>query len=147
MSIANKLERLTTAHDEIIEKIIAKGGTVNDGDGFEEFPADIESIPTGGETYVTTLAGDGTSALNVTSIGNGVFHGHRTEEPSASSSYDIVGFYFIKQGNSVAFMVKNNYNGGAYRRQSNDTGIINVNSNAYLFTGDYAIYKVADAEY
>ena len=47
MSIADKLERLQTAKDNIAEAITAKGGTVNQGDGFEEFSSDIGTISSG----------------------------------------------------------------------------------------------------
>jgi len=45
MSIATNLQRLVTAKSDIADAITAKGGTVNSGDGFEEFPADILTIP------------------------------------------------------------------------------------------------------
>lgn len=44
-TIAENLERLTEARTDIANAIIAKGGTVASGDGFEEFPYDIENIP------------------------------------------------------------------------------------------------------
>ena len=47
MSIATNLQRLVDAKSDIAEAITAKGGTVNSGDGFEEFPDDIASIPSG----------------------------------------------------------------------------------------------------
>lgn len=47
-TIAQNLARLQTARISIADAITAKGGTVNNGDGFEDFPADISSIPSGG---------------------------------------------------------------------------------------------------
>ena len=47
-TIAQNLARLQTARISIADAITAKGGTVNNGDGFEDFPADIASIPSGG---------------------------------------------------------------------------------------------------
>jgi hypothetical protein len=47
-TIAENLTRLTTARTNIANAIAAKGGTVTSGDGFEEFPADIATIPSGG---------------------------------------------------------------------------------------------------
>ena len=47
-TIAQNLARLQTARTAIANAITAKGGTVNNGDGFEQFPADIASIPSGG---------------------------------------------------------------------------------------------------
>ena len=48
MSIATNLQRLVDAREDIADAITAKGGTVNQGDGFEEFPSDIATIPSGG---------------------------------------------------------------------------------------------------
>lgn len=45
MSIADKIQRLEIAKTNIGEAIVAKGGTVNEGDGFEEFANDIGEIP------------------------------------------------------------------------------------------------------
>lgn len=47
-TIAENLQRLVDAKSDIADAITAKGGTVNSGDGFEEFPADIATIPSGG---------------------------------------------------------------------------------------------------
>lgn len=47
MSIADKISRLQTAKENISDAITAQGGTVAEGDGFEEFANDIESISTG----------------------------------------------------------------------------------------------------
>ena len=43
-TIAQNLARLVAARTAIANAIINKGGTVNEGDGFEEFPDDIASI-------------------------------------------------------------------------------------------------------
>ncbi|MBQ2167693.1 MAG: hypothetical protein II449_00410 [Prevotella sp.] len=45
-TIAENLARLQVARTDIANAITAKGGTVTQGDGFEEFPADITTIPT-----------------------------------------------------------------------------------------------------
>ena len=47
-TIADNLQRLVDAKTAIAGAITAKGGTVNTGDGFEAFPADIATIPSGG---------------------------------------------------------------------------------------------------
>jgi hypothetical protein len=47
-TIAENLQRLVNARTAISDAITAKGGTVNAGDGFEDFPADIATIPSGG---------------------------------------------------------------------------------------------------
>lgn len=46
-TIAQNLARLQAARTAITGAITAKGGTVTAGDGFEEFPADIATIPSG----------------------------------------------------------------------------------------------------
>lgn len=53
-TIAENLQRLVDAKNDIIDAIIAKGGTVNEGDGLEEFPADIATIPVGGDSHFAT---------------------------------------------------------------------------------------------
>lgn len=47
-TIAENLQRLVGAKDDIAEAITAKGGTVASSDGLEEFAADIATIPSGG---------------------------------------------------------------------------------------------------
>ena len=47
-TIAQNLQRLVNAKSAISEAITAKGGTVSSGDGFEDFPTDIATIPSGG---------------------------------------------------------------------------------------------------
>ena len=47
-TIADNLQRLIDAKDDIADAITAKGGTVASGDGFEAFSADIATIPSGG---------------------------------------------------------------------------------------------------
>lgn len=47
-TITQNLQRLVNAKSAISAAITAKGGTVSTGDGFEEFPTDIASIPSGG---------------------------------------------------------------------------------------------------
>ena len=45
-TLATNLQRLVDAREDIADAITTMGGTVNQGDGFEEFPADILTIPT-----------------------------------------------------------------------------------------------------
>ena len=53
-TISQNLNRLQNAKTAIADAIIAKGGTVSSGDGFEDFANDIDSIPTGysGKPYL-----------------------------------------------------------------------------------------------
>ena len=48
MSIQDKITRLEAAKTNIATAITDRGGTVAAGDGFEEFPAAIATIPSGG---------------------------------------------------------------------------------------------------
>lgn len=50
-TIADNLQRLVDAKNDIADAIVAKGGTVNEGDGLEEFSADIATIPSGGDSH------------------------------------------------------------------------------------------------
>ena len=47
-TIAENLQRLIDAKEDIADAIIAKSGTVGANDGLEEFAADIATIPSGG---------------------------------------------------------------------------------------------------
>lgn len=49
-------QRYVQAHDDIANAITNKGGTVNTGDGFEDFAADIGSIPSANIQPVTILS-------------------------------------------------------------------------------------------
>lgn len=54
-TIAENLQRLIDAKDDIAAAITAKGGTVAQGDGLEEFPAAINGISTGVDTSSDTV--------------------------------------------------------------------------------------------
>lgn len=54
-TIAENLQRLVDAKDDIAAAIVAKGGTVAQGDGLEEFPAAINGISTGVDTSSDTV--------------------------------------------------------------------------------------------
>lgn len=53
-TIEQNLTKLVNARTSIANAITAKGGTVAQGDGFEEFPADIATIPAGGGSVPTS---------------------------------------------------------------------------------------------
>lgn len=76
-TIADNLLRLQTARTAIATAITAKGGTVTQGDGFEEFPADIATIPSGGGTVRSGIIASSANISNLTGnvyrIGNIVF--------------------------------------------------------------------------
>lgn len=54
-TIAENLTRLVTAKTDIANAITTMGGTVNAGDGLEEFPVDILGIPSGGKAELSTV--------------------------------------------------------------------------------------------
>ena len=63
-TIQQNLTRLQTAKSDISSAITTMGGVVIEGDGFEDFPSDILTIPSGGSIEGTiTCAASGT--LNV----------------------------------------------------------------------------------
>jgi hypothetical protein len=57
-TIAENLTKLQAARTSIADAIVQKGGTVSQGDGFEDFPSDIATIPAGGSGSATKLSGE-----------------------------------------------------------------------------------------
>lgn len=67
MSIATQIEALQADKTAIANAITAKGGTVNAGDGFDDFASDIATIPSGGgASYGDKLAEVDLGALSCT---------------------------------------------------------------------------------
>lgn len=144
MSIADKLTRLENARLATIGAIEEMGGTVNEGDGFESFPADIRTIPQGGgEEFVKSYTGDGGRVLDTSDLPSGLYHGHI--QGTATANADAVGFYLLKQDLLAAYMIKSK--AGNYRNYVSQNGQINSNSANFLFTGTYDVYKVSELEY
>jgi hypothetical protein len=54
-TIAENLQRLVDAKEDIADAIITNGGTVTSGDGFEDFPADINTITANIDTIVSAV--------------------------------------------------------------------------------------------
>ena len=52
-SVSQNLIRLQNARTAIANKITSLGGTVSQNDGFEEFPNDLDTIPTGSSSVET----------------------------------------------------------------------------------------------
>lgn len=69
-TIAENLQRLIDAKEDIADAITAKGGTVGDNDGLEEFAADIATIPSGsvGHTVIVTTIPN--AEVTLTSLDN-----------------------------------------------------------------------------
>lgn len=86
-TIAQNLQRLVTAKNAISSAITAKGGTVNSGDGLEEFPADIATIPAG--SYSTVKL---TSNVPVAIIGS-----DSKTRVKCSFSAEVTGDYTIQE--------------------------------------------------
>ena len=71
-TIAENLQRLIDAKEDIADAITAKGGTVGANDGLEEFASDIATIPDYKPTLTDLIERDITSIVvpdTVTSIG------------------------------------------------------------------------------
>lgn len=79
-TIAENLTKLQTARTNIASAITAKGGTVSQGDGFEDFPSDIATIPSGsgGAAYYTRYKAT-SSTSTLTKIGFGIVGDKGTE--------------------------------------------------------------------
>ena len=79
-TINENLQRLQTCKSNISSAITTKGGTVSSGDGFEEFPVDIATIPTTKSIYAflyltvdagatATVSKSGTTLTQISSAG------------------------------------------------------------------------------
>lgn len=79
-TIAENLTKLQTARTNIASAITAKGGTVSQGDGFEDFATDIATIPSGsgGAAYYTRYKAT-SSTSTWTSLGFGIVGDKGTE--------------------------------------------------------------------
>lgn len=64
MSIATQIAALQQDKTDIATAITNKGGTVNSGDGFDDFAADIATIPSGGGDTVTATNNTGSAISN-----------------------------------------------------------------------------------
>ena len=67
-TIADNLARLQQAKSDIANAIITKGGTVNSGDGLEDFATDIGTIPSGGGFQPITVNIEEQSSLYCKSV-------------------------------------------------------------------------------
>ena len=69
-SVSQNLIRLQNARTAIANKITSLGGTVSQNDGFEEFPNDLDTIPSGYSlvTGSASVQGTGTTLLTPTYV-------------------------------------------------------------------------------
>lgn len=67
-TIAENLARLQTSRTDIANAITAKGGTVNIGDGFEDFASAIAGIPDGTEILDLTTSDSTVTTNNVHAV-------------------------------------------------------------------------------
>ena len=71
-TIADNLDRLLGARDDIAAAITAKGGTVASGAGLEDFAAAIADIPGSSELPTNFLLGDGTAYIKTGIVPNSI---------------------------------------------------------------------------
>lgn len=69
-TIAENLQRLVDAKEDIADAITAKGGTVGANDGLEDFAADIASIPSGGAGHTVIVTTIPNAEVTLTSLNN-----------------------------------------------------------------------------
>lgn len=67
-TIAENLQRLVDAKEDIADAITAKGGTVGANDGLEDFAADIASIPSGGAGHTVIVTTIPNAEVTLTSL-------------------------------------------------------------------------------
>lgn len=90
-TIEQNLTKLINAKTSIANAITAKGGTVSQGDGFEDFPSDIATIPSGsgGAAYYTRYKAT-SSTSTLTSLGFGIVGDKGTEGSIFVAIYGLV---------------------------------------------------------
>lgn len=122
-TIAQNLQRLVTAKDAISSAITAKGGTVNSGDGLEEFPADIATIPAGSYSIVK-LASNAPRALF-----------NDKERVVCSFSAEVTGDYVIQE---YGLLYSNNGSHTSADFVIDNVDGTNVKKGANLYSGNIA---------
>lgn len=119
-TITENLQRLVTVKTNIANAITEMGGTVNDGDGFEAFPADIATIPTGGSENELEIHVDDIS-ISVTSQSSSI---------SKTNSVYAIDFIPITGSGTISKLV----NAGAYLEWSADISWFLLIKNASFLT-------------
>lgn len=69
-TIAENLQRLIDAKEDIADAITVKGGTVGANDGLEDFASDIASIPSGGAGHTVIVTTIPNAEVTLTSLDN-----------------------------------------------------------------------------
>jgi hypothetical protein len=156
-TIAENLQRLVDAKDDIAEAITAKGGTVSSGDGLEEFAADIATIPSGSsadaESYLMAMSSGfkNTSYAYIVNATNetfvyGVLNANALKTTSTlTMTYPSVftpvattfssGYLEFNKDNAVQQVLTSSY--GTYTIDTtNHTVTIAFKTNNYFKTGD-----------
>lgn len=107
-TIADNLSRLVTAKTNIANAIIEMGGTVNDGDGFESFPAEILGIPSGSQIVEGVFTPSNINAKIAKVWGCegfifGVIKGSATQATSSLGTVSGIDFPGTKPGTYAAY--------------------------------------------
>lgn len=108
-TIADNLQRLTAVRTAIGNAIVAKGGTVNSGDGFEDFPNDINTIPSGGSSTLIpkTITENGT--YNPADDSADGYSSVVVDVPAAPSQDPKTVFFYDYDGTVVASYTKDEF--------------------------------------
>lgn len=135
-TVAENLTRLQNARAAIADAIVAKGGTVNSGDGYEEYPVDILTIP---------------------SVRNKVYGFHIN--PNESDSADAVTYLEDAVGMTPAYMdtPNDNFEYGSWKNaffmpkpcmlKSDGTVDYYLDPNDYTKKADGTASDIADSNY
>lgn len=136
-TIAENLQRLVDAKDAIAAAITAKGGTIAQGDGLEEFPTAINGISTGVDTSSDTVTAmylgtgktahnaqgqqiTGTHDINVYTIPSGTTSLSKTTIPKQGNSFAQALYDYIEIPATVTSIeVPGSYSNGAFYNQVN----------------------------
>lgn len=158
-TIADNLARLQAARTDIANAITEMGGTVNTGDGFEAFPADIETIPTGGGDiqfsystgYITNSSSYVNNSLNVYNSSSCSIVGANSTSntiiviPIITTSSNVFICFPIRVGMkssaynaSVSYMIPSNYP-KRYGYNANTMTLYYYYSATYIYTGSCTV--------
>ena len=150
---AEYLERLVQAKNNIADAITNAGGTVNSGDGLEDFSTDIGTIPIGGNidsltvysngTYTAPTGTDGYNPVNVyvansysaSDEGKVVDNGALVSQTSTTKT--VNGTYDTTLNNEVVINVPNTYTNADEGKVVSNGALVSQTSTSFNDNGTY----------